>query len=115
MTLPSCRRAVASNTVTAALVLPGAPRISTATAAPVSSSEQITVRWVDVANETSYSVQWSSSSTFTTTGGGLGSPGANAVTYTTANIARQVWYVRIRANNLVGSSAWSPVVTVASA
>jgi hypothetical protein len=106
---------VASNTVTAALVLPGAPKITTATAARVGSSETVTVRWLDVANETTYTVQWSTSNTFTTAGGGLGTPGANATTYTSGNIARQVWYFRMRANNLVGSSAWSPVVTVAAA
>jgi len=37
---------------------------------------------------------------------------ANATSLTTGNLTRTTWFVRMRANNALGSSAWSPTVTV---
>ncbi len=105
---------IASNTVSIALTLPGTPTITTATAARVLTNERVTLRWADVANETGYTIQWSTSSTFATVAGN-GTSGANSTTFTTGTIARQVWYFRMRSTNVVGTSAWSPVMTVAAA
>ena len=104
----------ASNTVSVALVLPGTPTISTGTAVRQNTGEVVTVRWTDVANETGYTIQWSSSSTFATVAGS-GSAAANATTFVTGTITRQAWFFRMRATNLIGTSAWSPVKTVAIA
>jgi hypothetical protein len=103
-----------SNTVSVALVLPGTPTINTGTAVRQGTGEVVTVRWTDVANETGYTIQWSSTSTFTTVAGS-GSAAANATSFTTGTITRQIWYFRMRSTNLIGTSAWSPVKTVASA
>ncbi|HEY3406733.1 MAG TPA: hypothetical protein VGK53_01015, partial [Propionicimonas sp.] len=105
----------ASNTVTVTLAVPGTPTITPApTAARQGTGERVTVRWTDVANETGYTIQWSSTAAFTTVAGS-GTAAANATTYTTGTITRQTWYFRMRATNLIGASAWSPVVTVAPA
>jgi hypothetical protein len=103
-----------SNTVTVSLVLPGDPTITSATAARQGGGERVTVRWTDVANETGYTIQWSSTSAFTTVAGS-GSAAANATVFTTGTITRQTWYFRMRATNLIGASAWSSVSTVTPA
>jgi FtsP/CotA-like multicopper oxidase with cupredoxin domain len=103
---------VASNTVTVPLVIPGAPTITPApTAVRQGGGERVTVRWADVVNETGYTIQWSSTASFNTVAGS-GSVAANATIYTTGTISRQTWYFRMRATNIVGASAWSPVVAV---
>jgi hypothetical protein len=104
----------ASNTVTVGLVLPGAPTITTATAARQSGGERVTLQWADVANETGYTIQWSSTAAFTTVAGS-GTAAANATTFTTGSITRQTWYFRMRSTNLIGTSAWSSVRTVNAA
>jgi len=103
-----------SNQVTASLVLPGAPTITTAVAARQGGGERVTVQWADVADETGYTIQWSATEAFTTVAGS-GSAAANATTFTTGTITRQAWYFRMRATNPVGTSAWSPVVPVSPA
>lgn len=95
-------RSALSNMATAAVLLPGQPLIGTATAARSGNNERITVTWADVTNETSYVVQWSASSTFATVAG-QSTVAANATTFTTGNIARQAWFVRVRAVNVVGT------------
>ena len=107
-------QSAASNTATASVVLPGQPTIATATAARSGNNERVTVTWGDVANETSYVVQWSTSSTFATVAGQSGALAANSTTFTTGNIARQSWFFRVRAVNVVGT-ATSATVTVAPA
>jgi len=68
--------------------------------------ERMMLSWVDNSNnETSFTIQWSSDPNFTTIDGSL-TAGANSTTAVTGNIARQVWYFRIQANNVLGSSAW---------
>ncbi len=104
----------ASNTVTVALVLPGNPTITSATAVRQGNGERVTVRWADVANETGYTIQWSSTAAFTTVAGS-GTANANATTFTSGTTTRQTWYFRMRATNLIGASAWSPVRTVTPA
>jgi FtsP/CotA-like multicopper oxidase with cupredoxin domain len=105
-------RSAPSNTMTVAVDVPATPMISSATAARQGgNNERVTVRWTDVASESGYTVQWSNSSGFNTIAG-TASPAADATTYTTGNVARQTWYVRIRANNALGSSAWSAISTV---
>lgn len=73
---------------------------------PTATTERLTVTWTDNANnETGFTVQWSSSSTFAWING-TATVAANTTTFTTGDIARQVLYCRVRADNLVGSSAW---------
>ena len=99
-----------SNTATAAVLLPGQPTIATATAVRSGNNERVTVTWGDVANETSYVVQWSANS-FATVSGQSGALAAGSTTFTTGNIARQVWSFRVRAVNVIGAvdSAVRPV------
>lgn len=103
-----------SNTVTVPVLLPGTPVINTATAAPSGGAERVTLTWADVANETGYTIQWSSTADFATIAG-TGTAAANATTYTTGNITRQLWYFRMRATNILGTSDWSTVATVTAA
>jgi FtsP/CotA-like multicopper oxidase with cupredoxin domain len=105
---------IATNTVTVPVMAPPTPAITSATAARSGSSERVTLRWPDVANETGYTIQWSSTPDFAVVAGSA-NIGANSTTYTTGNITRQAWSFRIRANNAVGSSAWSTVVTAPAA
>ena len=103
-----------SNVVTVGVMVPAVPVIATGTAARQRRNERVTITWGDVANETGYTIQWSTTASFATVSG-TGTAAANATTFTTGNIARQVWYLRIRANNVLGSSAWSTVRTVTAA
>lgn len=99
-----------SNTSTAAVLLPGQPTIATATAVRSGNNERVTLTWGDVANETSYVVQWSANS-FATVSGQSGALAAGSTTFTTGNVARQAWSFRVRAVNVVGvvDSAVRPV------
>jgi FtsP/CotA-like multicopper oxidase with cupredoxin domain len=97
-----------TNIATAAVLVPGQPVVNTGTAVRSGSSERVTVTWGDVSNETSYVVQWSTSSTFATVNGQSAALPANTVTYTTGNIARQAWYFRVRAANVVGTADSAP-------
>ena len=55
-----------SNTVTAVVAVPDTPTIATGTAARQGNNERVTVTWNNVTNETGYTIQWSSTATFTT-------------------------------------------------
>jgi FtsP/CotA-like multicopper oxidase with cupredoxin domain len=103
-----------SNVVTILVAVPAIPTQLLGTAARQGSSERITTSWADVNNETSYRVQWSTSSTFATIGG-TGTTAANVITLTTPNLARTIWFVRVQAVNPLGSSAFSTPVQVAAA
>ena len=96
------------------VAVPDTPTSVTGTAVRQGANERITVTWADVTGETAYEVQWSSDPGFATVAGSA-STAAGTTTYTTGNIARQVWYVRVRATNPVGPSGWSTVVTVPAA
>nr|WP_242681489.1 multicopper oxidase domain-containing protein [Tessaracoccus sp. SD287] len=102
-----------SNTATLMVAVPTAPVISTGTAVRQGSNERLTLTWADLGNESSYTIQWSTTAAFTSVSGS-GTAAANATSFTTGTIARQTWYVRIRANNALGSSTWS-TTTVAPA
>jgi len=102
--------AAESTAVTVRVDVPPTPVVSNATAARSGANQRITVQWADVAGESGYTVQWSTSSTFTTASSA--NVAANATSTTTGNLTRTTWYVRMRANNALGSSAWSPTVTV---
>jgi predicted phage tail protein len=97
-----------SNTVSVPVLLPGQPVISAGTAAASGANERVTLTWGDVSNETSYVVQWSTSSTFATVSGQSSALPANSTTYTTGNIARQTWYFRVRAANVVATVDSAP-------
>lgn len=102
-----------STPVTVLVDVPGAPVISSAVAARAGANQRITVQWADVLGEAGYTVQWSTSSAFTTVSSA--NVAANATSFTTGNVTRTPWYVRVRANNALGSSAWSAPATVAPA
>ena len=73
----------------------------------------MTLTWNGVPGVTSYTIQWSTSSTFATVSGSA-PVGSAATTYTTGSIARQAWYFRIGSVNLGGTN-WSAPVSVAAA
>ena len=98
--------------LTSTPVLPPAPGILTATAARQGNRERVTLTWNDVAGETAYTIQWSANNFATISGSG--SVGANVTTFTTGNIARQVWSFRVGATNAAGT-AWSTSVSVGAA
>jgi hypothetical protein len=102
-----------SNTVTVVLPsLPGMPTIAGLTAARQSDKERVTVTWNNVAGETGYTIQWSTSSTFATVAGSRTAP-ANATTFTTRDIERRTWWFRVGATNAAGT-VWSAAVSVAA-
>ena len=91
---------------------PSQPAIVTASAARQGSKERVTVTWSAVPGATGYIVQWSSDSFATIAGSGAV---GNVTTFTTGNIARQVWDFRLIATNPIGQSPPSAVFTVPSA
>ncbi len=77
--------------------------------------ERIQLAWGDVANETSYTIQWSATSDFSVVTGSV-NRASNTTSFQTGNLAKSTtWYVRVRATNVVGSSDWSAVSTVPAA
>ena len=96
-----------SNTVSIALTIPAAPSNLTAGAVRRGNNAQVTLTWVDNANnETGFTIQWASDAAFTnilmTT-----TAAVNSTTYTTSNLARNTsYYFRIQAFNTAGTSAW---------
>jgi FtsP/CotA-like multicopper oxidase with cupredoxin domain len=85
---------------------PAAPSNVRATAVRQNSNEQITVTWTDNAtSETGFEIQRATNAAFTT-GLNTVTVGANVTTYTSVNIARQAYYLRVRATNGAGQSAW---------
>ncbi len=85
---------------------PAAPSPVLATAVRVNKSARVTLRWTNVANETGYVIQRSTSADFTanlvTT-----NVGADVTTYTTGNLSRfTAFYFRVRAVNGAGVSLW---------
>jgi len=95
-----------SNTVTITVDIPTAP--SDLIAIPVRSgnNERVALSWTDNANnESGFTLQRSATSDFAIIASSV-NLGPNSTTYITGNIPRQVWYFRIRANNVLGSSVW---------
>ena len=85
---------------------PAAPSNVTVTAARQGgANERITVNWADNSNnETGFIIQWATNSSFT--GATQITTAANARTYTSGNIARNGYFVRVAATNAGGQSAW---------
>ena len=91
--------------------VPLAPSDLQALALLQGNREQVNLTWVDNANnESTFTIQWSTNTSFT--GGGSATVGANTTTYATRSITLQTWYFRVRANNVLGSSAWATTLVV---
>lgn len=107
-------RSTASNSVTVTLAVPATPTGLSATARRQGNNERVTASWGNVTGESGYTLQWSSTSAFTPVSG-TGSTAADVTTFTTGSLARQTWYVRVRASNAVGDSPWSAPIQVPAA
>lgn len=93
--------------------LPAAPSILTFNAVRSGlNNERVTLTWTPVAGVSGYTIQWSATNFGAVAGSG--NVAANVTTFTTGNIARQVWYFRVGANNISGTT-WSLVATVPAA
>lgn len=97
-----------------AVSLPVAPTGVVGTAVRQGAGERVTLPWADLVNESGYTIQWSTSSTFATVAG-TGSAASNATSFTTGTIARQAWFFRLRGNNGLGAGEWSQPVQVPAA
>jgi len=93
-------------TVTVPGLPPNAPSNVRVTAARQGrNNERITVTWNDNSNnETGFVIQWATNSNFT--GATQITTAANARNYTSGNIARNGYFVRVAATNVGGQSAW---------
>jgi hypothetical protein len=103
-----------SNVFAVSVSTPVAPTKLLGSAARTGSTERVTFSWGDLSNESGYTVQWSSTSTFATIAG-TASTAANVTSFTTGNIARQTWYFRVLGSNVLGNSPWSSVLPVPAA
>jgi FtsP/CotA-like multicopper oxidase with cupredoxin domain len=104
-----------SNTAEVLVDIPVAPAgVTGSAAASTTTRERVTVSWTDLNNEASYRVEWSATADFAVVAGGA-NVGADVTTYTTGNLAKQVWYVRVNATNPLGTSGWSTAVPVPAA
>lgn len=101
-----------SQVVTVVVAVPGTPGNVTATVAGTRTSERITVSWSDNANnETGQTVQWSTDGAVVA---GTKNLAANVTNYTTPNLIKQVWWVRVGSTNVYGTT-WSGWVRVPAA
>jgi FtsP/CotA-like multicopper oxidase with cupredoxin domain len=103
-----------SNTAAVTVAAPTAPTVTGTTPVRSGSQERVTVTWSAGSGATSYVVQWSTTSAFTTVSGQSASLAASATTYTTGNIARQAWFFRVRAVNALGTADSVPVSVAAA-
>jgi FtsP/CotA-like multicopper oxidase with cupredoxin domain len=99
-----------SNTATASLAVPAAPSNVNVTGVRITNNaDRVVVVWVDNSNnETSFTIQRSTSSTFPNNATTVSyTVAANSNTFTTPNLPRNVTlYFRIQAVNGFGASAW---------
>ncbi|HEY6798984.1 MAG TPA: hypothetical protein VI248_30250 [Kineosporiaceae bacterium] len=100
-----------SFSVAASVAAPAVPAGVTGTAARAGRGERITIRWQDVPNETTYRAEWSPTGA---TAIGTATLAANTTSATTGTLAQQVWYVRVGATNVLGTtySGWVMVPSV---
>ena len=93
------------------LVAPGAPTLSSpsnGTATQVGKTTTLTLSWGTVATATSYSLQVSTTSSFSTTF--VNQTGLTVAAYAVTNWpASAVYYWRVSAANGAGAGAWSPI------
>jgi hypothetical protein len=103
---PSAYSNLASATIPAP---PAAPSPVLATAVRINNrSARVTLTWANVANETGYEIQRSTSPDFTANLVIVNNIGADVTTYTTGNLPRfTAFYFRVRAVNGAGVSAWA--------
>lgn len=107
-----------SNTVEITVSLPNAPGDPGVTVGPDQGGQRrLTVTWTDLSdNEGSFTVQRATNATFTA-GVSTTTVAANTTTATLSGLSRSTaYYVRVRANNVLGSSGWvdatpSPITT----
>jgi FtsP/CotA-like multicopper oxidase with cupredoxin domain len=94
-----------SNPVT--MAVPAAPSTLRATAVQQGATDRVTLTWVDNANnETGFTIQRATNSAFTT-GLTTSTNAANTTTLQIGSVPRLTnFYFRIRAYNLIGTSAW---------
>lgn len=89
---------------------PAAPTSATATAAVSNKkSDVVTLTWVNPAgnNQTGFTIQMSTSSTFPAATTTIVNVAATATTWTSGNVPRATaYYLRIQATNAGGASAW---------
>ncbi len=94
-----------SPVITVPVAVPLVPAALTGQATAVSSTVQsVTATWNDTANESGYTVQWSYNSIQPA---GTTNTAQNVTTWTGSTARRDV-YVRVRAGNALGNSAYSP-------
>ncbi len=95
-----------SNLATVTVDVPAAPTSMTAAnGANQGSNRRVVLTWTDSSNnESGFTVQRATNATFTT-GLNTQNVGANTTTVT-QTVTRNTYYYRIRANNVLGSSAW---------
>jgi hypothetical protein len=92
--------------VTITVAVPAAPGNVAARAVRQGNNERITVTWSDLSsNESGFTIQRATNSTFTQ-GLNTVTVGPGVTSYTSGNIARVSWYVRVQATNVLGASAW---------
>jgi FtsP/CotA-like multicopper oxidase with cupredoxin domain len=95
-----------SNIASVTVDVPLAPSNVAATAVRQGNNERVTLTWTDNANnESGFEIQRATDAAFTT-GLATNTVGANVTTFTTGNISRVDYYYRIRATNVLGTSAW---------
>lgn len=75
------------------------------------TSENLTITWAGQGGVSGYTVQWSQDMLTVT---GSSNKGAASTSHT-QRLAKRVWYVRVRANNLLGTGPWSEWVMVPAA
>ncbi|MCJ7551427.1 MAG: multicopper oxidase domain-containing protein [Anaerolineae bacterium] len=107
-------------TVTITVAIPAAPSNLGVTVVQQDNGERAIITWTDNANsEATFTIQWSANADFIPVAV-TNTVGVNVQSYTTGNIAQQVWYFRVRANNVLGPSAWvtsppiQPAVVIAN-
>jgi len=101
-----------SATVTVLFSAPVAPTLASVTAVVSGNNANVTVTWVDVANETTYTVQRATNAAFTTGVSTTNNIAANT-TSTVQTVARATtYYYQVRAVNPLGTSGWSNAISI---
>ncbi len=104
-----------SNLASMTVAAPNAPALLTIATVRQGNNNRVTLTWTDVANETGYTIQRATNAAFTT--GLVNSAVGINVTTTTLTVPRgtpgvTTYYFRIIANNVVGSSLPSNVLSI---